>query len=97
MGQRHRKHIAEDHTSIDSKARGQARRKNSRPDNLRYVIPAIHGEGFTEWSLLRSLKDYPSLMKPRPEEHGGLGYYKLLLSTYMSHHVLLHNKKSFRA
>jgi hypothetical protein len=42
------------------------------PENDRF-----HGEGFTEWSLLRPLKDYPSLMKPLPEEHGGLGYYNL--------------------
>jgi hypothetical protein len=42
------------------------------PENDRF-----HGEGFTEWTLLKPLKDYPSLMKPLPEEEGGLGYYNL--------------------
>lgn len=37
---------------------------------------AIHGKGFTEWTLLKpSLED--NLMKPLDEKFGGLGYYDL--------------------
>ena len=42
------------------------------PENDRF-----HGAGFTEWTLLKPLKDYPGLMKPLSEEQGGLGYYNL--------------------
>ena len=42
------------------------------PENDRF-----HGKDFTEWTLLRPLKDYFRLMKPLSVEQGGLGYYNL--------------------
>lgn len=42
------------------------------PENDRF-----HSVGFTEWTLLRPLPDYPGLLKPLSKARGGLDYYDL--------------------